>query len=312
MTASVHAVPSEASRADALGSIVRSAHRYELGPLVYALEQAGVTLDRIHFDGRPQPSARGGRHPIRLAPEGRLVAAAKLVPGEPNRVVIHLTQGLFGPRSPLPSYFQQLLSGEVLATTLGELLHVLDDSLWRGRVAFGHARRGLAPRTSTDQALGEATAGTDPLYLDWVFRQVFPELRVSVARGELPRSVRLDSVFLGHVALGQCALSGHTALPSDAVVVTLTSAFDAKRGAGEYRAGDGETWMEEVSLRLRRDVVPLFARQPVALRVVLRVLASQTQSKVTQTRLGEALVADARPPFEFTLFSGMLGSAQPR
>lgn len=312
MTTSGLAVSSESSREDALGSILSRAHRYELGPLVYALEQVGIPLNRIYFDGRPQPNARGAKHPIRLAPEGRLVLGAELRHGALDSVVIYLSQGLFGPSSPLPSYFQSLLRGEVLAATLGELLHVLDDSLWRGRVAVGHARRGLSPRTSTDQYLGEATTGTDPLYLDWVFRQVFPELRVVVTRSELPRAVKLDSVFLGHVALGQCALSGHTALPTDALVVTLTTAFDAKRGAGQYAAGSGETWMEEVNLRLRRDVFPLFQRQPVSLRVVLRVLASQTQSKVKQTRLGEALVVNARPPFEFTLFTGVLGSAPPR
>lgn len=313
MTASrLHAVTAESDeRGRELRSILRRAHRFELGPLVYALEQVDVPLGRIYFDGRPLPNERGHRHPMRLAPEGSVVLGATLRPGSVESVVIHLSRGLFGPHSPLPSYFQSLLGGEVLAATLGELLYVLDDSLWRSRVAHGHARRALAKTTSIERHLGEATSGTDPLYLDWLFRQVFPELKVDVQRLSLPRAVRLDSVFLGHVALGQCALSGHTALPTDALVVTLTAAFDSKCGASGRMAGEEDTWSREVGLRLRRDVLPLFERRPLALRVVLRVLASRTQSKVAQTRLGEALVVNARPPFEFTLFEGALGKAQP-
>lgn len=289
---------------------MRRAHRYELGPLVGALERAGVPLERIYFDGRPPPRLQGGaRSPIQLAPEGRPVLGARLRPSsEPPSVVIHLSSGLFGAASPLPDYFQELLSAEVLAESLGDLLHVLDDSLWRARIAGGHARRRLAPFTSIDAHLGEASAGTDPLFLDWLFRQVFPELRVSVGRSVLPRALQLDNVLLGHVTLGQCALSGQTALAADALVVTLTAAFDGKGGPGSCKAGEGETWMEEVQLRLHRDVFPCFERRPLSLRVVLRVLASQTQSKVEETRLGEALVVQARPPFEFTLFSGTLGA----
>lgn len=304
---------SELARRRELRSIVRRAHRFELGPLVYALGQVGVPLSRLYFDARPLPNGRGHRHPMRVAPAGRVVFGATLRPGSvesAESVVIHLSQGLFGPRSPLPSYFHSLLSGEVLATTLGDLLYALDDSLWRGRVAHGHARRGLARAASSERHLGEATSGTDPLYLDWLFRQVFPELKVEVERISLPRPVRLDSVFLGHVALGHCALSGHTALPTDALVVTLTAAFDSRGGAAERPAAEGDTWAREVGLRLRRDVFPLFERRPLSLRVVLRVLASRTQSKVALTRLGEALVVNARPPFEFTLFEGALGSVQ--
>lgn len=309
-----YAVPSNSDRSLELEDILRRAHRYELGPLVWVLEDVGVPLGRLYFDGRPPPWRRsGGRNPITLAPEGRLVLGAQLRSSSgPPSVVIYLSAGLFGPCSPLPNYFQELLNDEILAESLGDLLHVLDDSLWRGRVASGHVRRGLFPRTAVDFQLGEASAGTDPLFVDWLFRQVFPELRVSVARSELPRALRLDSVFLGHVALGQCALSGQTAVVADALVVTLTSAFDAKQGSGAYKAGNGETWMEEVQARLRRDIFPRFERHPVSLRVVLRVLASQTQSKVTETRLGQALVANAHPPFEFTLFSGGLGNVQPR
>lgn len=312
-TSRLHAVAPERefARGDELRAILRRAHRFELGPLVYALEQVGIPLDRIYFDGRPLADGRGNRHPMRLAPAGRVVLGATLRPGSVASVVIHLSQGLFGPRSPLPSYFQSLLSGEVLAGTLGDLLYVLDDSLWRGRVAHADARRGLANANSAERHLGEATSGTDPLYLDWVFRQVFPELKVDVQRMSLPRAVRLDSVFLGHVTLGQCALSGNTALPTDAVVVTLTAAFDSRCGAEERAEGAGDTWSREVGLRLRRDIFPLFERRPLSLRVVLRVLASRTQSKVAQTRLGEALVVNARPPFEFTLFQGVLGSVQP-
>src|SRR5690606_25207463 len=184
-------------------------------------------------------------------------------------------------------YFHSLLCGEVLASTLGDLLHVLDDSLWRGRVAPEYVRRELRS-TTLDQHLGEATSGTDPLYLDWLFRQVFPELRVEVQRSSIPRAVRLDSVFLGHVALGVCALSGNTALPTDALVVTLTTAFDTRGSKAESVTAEGDTWSREVELRLGRDVLPLFERRPLSLRVVLRVLASRTQSKVARSRLGEA------------------------
>jgi hypothetical protein len=37
---------------------------------------------------------------------------------------------------------------------------------------------------------------------------------------------------------------------------------------------------------------------------VLRVLASQTQARVASSRVSEALVVTARPPFEFTLHAG--------
>ncbi len=160
--------------------------------MVWALEHAGVPLSRIYFDGRPMPQKEGVRSPVRLAPQGRLVVGARLREDtDPACVVIHVTTGLFGAHSPLPSYFQALLQDEVLVESLGDLLHVLDDSLWRARVSNGHARRGLYPMSSIDADLADASVGTDPLYVDWLFRQVFPELRVVVERSEVPRAVKL-------------------------------------------------------------------------------------------------------------------------
>lgn len=294
-----------------LEMVVENAWRYELGPLLAALELVGVPFSRVYFDGRPAP-ARAGQTPLsqpRLAPEGRSVLAARVrIAGAEPSVVVHLPGGLLGPLSPLPSYFQRLLGDEVLAESLGALLHVLDDSLFRARARHADRRRSLFPRSALDPLLGEALVNTSPLYVDWLFRQVFPELRVEVVRSELARPVQLDRVLLGSVALGQCALDGHARLSGQALDVILTTSFDREGGVRESAAEPTGTMAAEVRARLEQLVFPQFQRHPLALRVVLRVLASQTQAKVASSRLGEALMVTARPPFEFTLHAGQVPS----
>jgi hypothetical protein len=290
-----------------LEMVIANASRYELGPLLVALELVGVPLSRVYFDGRPVPE-HGEQTPLsrpRLAPEGRSVLAARVrgAAGEPS-VVVHLPGGLLGPLSPLPSYFQRLLGEEVLAESLGALLHVLDDSLFRARARYADGKRALFPRGSLDPRLGEALVNSSPLYVDWLFRQVFPELRVQVARSALARPIQLDRVLLGSVALGHCALDGYTHVAGQSLDVTLTTSFDGWGGSPQSPPGRGETWAEEVRARLARHVFPQFQRHPLALRVVLRVLASQTQARVASSRVSEALVVTARPPFEFTLHAG--------
>lgn len=296
----------EAKSEMTLEMVVASASRYELGPLLVALERVGVPLSRVYFDGRPVPEG-SGRTPLsrpRLAPEGRPVLAARVrvAAGAPS-VVVHLPGGLLGPLSPLPSYFQRLLGDEVLAESLGALLHVLDDALFRARARHADGKRGLFPRTPVDPLLSEALVNTSPLYVDWLFRQVFPELRVHVTRSALPRPVQLDRVLLGSVALGHCALDGHTQLVGQSLDVILTTSCDWS-GPRQSLPGPGETWAEEVRTRLNQLVFPQFRRHPLALRVVLRVLASQTQARLASARMSEGVVATARPPFEFTLHAG--------
>lgn len=292
-----------------LEMVVENAWRYELGPLLAALELVGVPFSRVYFDGRPAP-ARNPQTPLsqpRLAPEGRSVLSARVrIAGAEPSVVVHLPGGLLGPLSPLPSYFQRLLGEEVLAESLGALLHVLDDSLFRARARHADRRRWLFPQSGLDPLLGEALVNTSPLYVDWLFRQVFPELRVEVRRSELARPVQLDRVLLGRVALGQCALDGHTRLAGQGLDVILTTSEDRGSGSRRGSAGPGETMAEEVRARLQQLVFPQFQRHPLALRVVLRVLASETQAKVASSRLGEALMVTARPPFEFTLHAGQV------
>jgi len=289
-----------------LERVVENAARYELGPLLVALAAVGVPLSRVYFDGRPLPACGDGAvlSRPRLAPEGRSVLGARIRTGVAGpSVAVHLAGGLWGPASPLPSYFQALLSEEVLAEALGSLLHVLDDSLFRARARYADAKRALFPNTSLDPQLGEAVINTTPLYVDWLFRQVFPELRVSVSRSELQRPVQLERVLLGSVALGQCALDGRTQLPAPSLDVLLTTSFDEH---DEH----GETWATEARARLSQRIFPHFGRHPLSLRVVLRVLASRTQARVAASHLGEALVANARPPFEFTLHSGFVSSTE--
>ena len=253
--------PSLDSPAMTVEAVVANASRYELGPLLTALELVGVPLSRVYFDGRPCPEG-SGQTPLsrpRLAPEGRSVLAARLrVTGGLPSVVVHLPGGLLGPLSPLPSYFQKLLGEEVLAESLGTLLHVLDDSLFRARARHADGKRALFPRSSVDPQLGEALVNTSPLYVDWLFRQVFPELSVRVVRSALPRPVQLDRVLLGSVALGHCALDGHTQLAGQSLDVILTTSNDGWCGSPSNPARPGETWAEEARARLARLVFPQF------------------------------------------------------
>jgi hypothetical protein len=286
--------------------VVENASRYELGPLLAALDAVGVPLSRVYFDGRPMPAESEGPtlNRLRLAPEGRSVLGARVRwwAGE-ARVTVHLAGGLWGPMSPLPSYFQTLLAEDVLAESLGTLLHVLDDSLFRARARYADSRRALFPQSSLDPRLGEAVVNTSPSYVDWLFRQVFPELRVQVTRSALPRPIKLDSVLLGRVSLGQCALGGRTNIAGPSLDVVLTTSFDEReRGA--------RTWAEEVRERLSQLIFPQFERHPLALRVVLRVLSSRTQARIASSRIDQALVVPARPPFEFTLHSGSVPSTK--
>ncbi len=298
-----------------LWRVIKNARRYELACLVRALEQAGVPARRISFDSRRL--TRGKRQDLandspKLAPSLRVVERARVrwVEEEPH-VTVYLNAGLFGPRSPLPSYFQRLLKRQDVGSFLGELLHVLDDSLVRARALHGDTARRLKPHAPLDEALNEAVFGTSILSVDWLFRQIFPELGVEVRRGEELLTLGMARVALGAAVLGSCALDGRATVTRRSLDVTLTVTHP--RLSSATRRGEGDDglrepdWTDEVWVRLRNYVLPRLSRFPLALRVRLRMLVGGEQAGVNRARVTEAQVVEARAPLEFTIYAGHPG-----
>ncbi len=289
-----------------LSPLAAQAATYELAALLIALERKGHRLDEIRFDSRDpnEVGAENGAGRVRLGPTGSLVHGLHIEPG--RGVTVFLNVGLFSAVSPLPSYFHRLLADTEVGERLTSVLRVLDHGILRAR-ASAH---GLVPLRGSDweRNLSEALVESSPVYVEGLFRRVFPELRVRVDWRKVRRTIRIDRLALGSAVLGRCAFDGYGVFPRQGLEVTLT----VPHGEQELVSGpadDGSeliqrTWAQEAKRRLDTYVLPRFSRHPAAFLVRLRVLGSREEARLASARVGEDALPSAPRPFTITLFEG--------
>ncbi len=281
--------------------------RYQLTALLTALERMGFSSNDIRFDSRDpdEIGAEGSAGRVRLGPAGALVRGVRF---ERERgVTVYLNVGLFSAVSPLPSYFHQLIEDREVGEGMTTLLRVLDDGALRSLAcaeAFKPSREVVWARR-----FSEARVSGTPLYVEGLFRQVFPELRVRVEWRAVRRRLRVERVALSSSTLGSCAFGGYGQLIERGLEVTLTVPWEDGEGvlaaSGEQDEGLlWRTWAEEARHRLDMYVLPRFARNSTAFVVRLRILGERDQARLAGARLGENSLPTAPRPFTMVLYEG--------
>lgn len=232
------------------------------------IDLAHAILDRLsEFDGDAPPGPRPGP-----GPDAGVVMVAATAGA---RVIVTVNLGLLSCRSPLPSYFDALLARFGTREPLMELIHLLDRSLLRDRL---HADRPDRMFHASGDASGGAwgTAERDLLRLnglaslsglDWLFRQVFPDLGVCVRRVPGEHRVLSAAARIGHAALGQCAFGSVASVNVTDVEVALL--------CREALSRKGEAWIHEARERLLARVFPALGEARMHLTVAL-LLFDQT------------------------------------
>lgn len=229
--------------------ISRRAKDFDLGSLV-SLLRAEFPQRALRF--RSQPSMAAAPSAIHCV-EFRL-----------DSVIITLNLGLFSSTTPIPSYFNEWLSGPNPVRGLEAILCVLDDRLLRDRSdtqVVAKSPRLLPQATSLRRNLFQLARPASPATLRWLFARVFPELGISVCRAGVHRALSIDELRLGYARLGHTAMGGAADI--------LTPGYDVFLATDESTTWHGEPWPREARRRLEQRVFPALAETAVHLRILL-------------------------------------------
>lgn len=217
-----------------------------------------------------------------------------------DEIAVYLNAGLLSSTSPLPSYFTELLIGRAPDSSLHGLLASLNEVLLGLRV------EALSPETSPRlfpwapgfrRAAVGLSAPASPSTLHWIFRAVFPELRVVVRRSDRALRVPTADVCLGQTPLGRGALGGEAKVPAPG--------FDVWLRADAPETLDGRAWGVEGRRRIEALVLPALAFTGVPLRVLLIELGPASALALREEiHLGFHALAAQAPPHVSVLFDG--------
>lgn len=180
-----------------LHTLVQRAPEYELGALLRALFTHGFDWSDVRFEGVRDLHAE----------RGELVRGLYLEEQPARRAIVQLNTGLLARSSPLPDYFRdfarRLHDPDAFINFLG-----FWDSVQLRALAYASF-----PRLSVgkSRALGHGYRArlflASPMSLHWLFRSIFPELRVEVHAALFRRSTasgraRVGSTLDGRLVIG--------------------------------------------------------------------------------------------------------------
>jgi hypothetical protein len=112
-----------------------------------------------------------------------------------------------------------------------------------------------------------------PMGMHWLFRQVYPELPISVRRSLQKRRVRTEGVHMGESQLGSgCAFGGFTQVPALGIDVRLL--------CEDGSTPNGKPWANEAEHRLQRQIIPALDHVDLFLTVTLVFLDRQSFAKL--------------------------------
>lgn len=234
---------------------------FDIGALLKLLQHMGWSMEEVRFAShRSIASQTGLVHDIWFR-------------HDPRQVRIELNLGLLSAQSALPSYFFRMLDeGDVPAERFEAFVGYFDHlQLMRFieqlEPALNHrlypdweaSKRGLL------QLLNVRSSAT----LHWLFRLVFPELRVSVEKAMLSRTVRTGTMQLGQAVLGgDAAFGASSRLPVLGARITLYS--------DEERALSGNAWPQEIEARCKEVVYPVLGAVGMEIEMWLVLTAEET------------------------------------
>jgi hypothetical protein len=273
-------------------------HRFDVPALLDALLSMGYGEEQIEFMSNPVLTHRGS-----------LLEDIEFL-DNPPRVLILANLGLLSGQGPIPSYFYQLLS-EQRDASMTEFLWFFDNALLRQRFQglFPERDRQVMPDWGEVKRLQLALLQLGaPVGMHWLFRQVYPELPVSIRRSIQKRRVRTEGAKLGESSLGSgCAFGGFTLVPVGGIDVRLL--------CEEWETPAGRPWAHVAEQRLSRLIMPALESTDLFLTVTLVFLDRQSYAKLAaQHFLGYEPIAappseDQLPPAQqVILFQGEIGS----
>lgn len=273
---------------------------FDVRALLRVLEELGYDRSEIRYRGN-----------FTATPQAAWLDAIAFHDSSPvgsPRVTLKLNLGLLSCRSPLPSYFLELMQEVDVQEPLLELLGVLDERLLDGRVASYRSeldrdsfpdpdwapRKAPSPAremnatsatpfwSSTERDILSLCAMRSPSTLHWLFEKVFPDLRVSVRRVRQDRRLGAPGVRLGTAQLGSAALGAQAVVPVRDLEVTLVCdnrLSDLDEPADGQRASRAP-WVLEVEKRLQERIFPLLRETGMHLAVVLLLLDQQAVARL--------------------------------
>jgi len=216
----------------------------------------------------------------------------------PDEIVVRLNFGLFSSSSSLPSYHRELFQSQRVGPALESLVRCLDERLLEARVEAMRAE--LSPRLYGDleRVRGDflrLAAPASPGSLQGLAAHLFPELSVSVFRGNSERFLPVDPPRLGYATLGAAALGGEARAPVPALELVLRTE--------ESMTWQNEPWIAEASRRFEHHLLPLLEGSNVHLVVLLVDLEGSMRLRLkAEGVLGAAPLERAKPPEITVLF----------
>jgi len=245
-----------------LDTLAHRANDYELGALLAALFRQGFDWDNIRFEGVRD-----------LYPErGELVRGLRLE-SEPARLaIVELNTGLLSRHSPLPDYFRDFGRRLPDPDAFIQFLGFWDSVQLRALAYASYPRLGVGRSRALIHGYRARLHLASPMSLAWLFRSVFPELRVEVVPAVFRQRTQSGRARVGSTLDGRLVIGAEFSERRPGFRVRLCAEGEESEGVLD--------WEREAFARLDR-IEPLLARVRRPLEVVLRF---------EQYRHGQALV----------------------
>lgn len=234
-----------------LDAIARRASQYELGALLAALLEHGFDWDTIRFEGVRE-----------LYPErGELVRGLRIEAAPARLAVVELNTGLLGRHSPLPDYFRDFGRRLHDPDAFIQFLGFWDSVQLRALAHASHPRLGVGRSRALIHGYRARLHLGSPMSLAWLFRSVFPELRVEVVASLFRQRTQGGRARVGSTLDGRLVIGAEFSERRPGFRVRLYAESAASEGVLD--------WENEALARIER-VEPMLGRVRRPLEIVLR------------------------------------------
>jgi hypothetical protein len=245
-----------------LDALARRASQYELGALLTALFRHDFDWDSIRFEGVRE-----------LYPERAELVRGLRVQEKPARLaIVELNTGLLSRQSPLPDYFRDFARRLHDPDAFIRFLGFWDSVQLRALAYASHPRLGAGRSRALIHGYRARLHLASPMSLSWLFRSIFPELRVEVAAAVFRQRTQSGRARVGSTLDGRLVIGAEFSERRPGFRVRLCAESAACEGVLD--------WESEALARLER-IEPVLARVRRPLEIVLRF---------EQYRHGHALV----------------------
>lgn len=234
-----------------LDSLARRASDHELGALLAALFDNGFDWDSVRFEGVRD-----------LYPErGELVRGLRIERVPARVAIVELNTGLLSRHSPLPDYFRDFGRRLHDPDAFIQFMGFWDSVLLRAFAYASFPRLGAGRSRALMHGYRARLHLASPMSLSWLFRSVFPELRVAVSAATFRQRTPSGRARVGSTLDGRLVIGAEFSERRPGFRVRLYAESAASEGVRD--------WESEALARLER-IEPILARVRRPLEVVLR------------------------------------------